>query len=470
MKTNGNPSLAGISILILDQSPTDLRNLKSVLTDYNANIFLADTTNSALKIIQNEQIHVILAELNLKEGSGLDLLDMYKNNFPEGLFYLMTNKASVETALESMKRGVTDYLEKPISPSEFAKKIESSIQIKSHFLERTDPLIEHLRRFFLFRSAIMRQTLMALPRFAATMQCVLITGETGTGKEMIARAIHSLSPLANGPFVALNCGAIPEGLIESELFGHEKGAFTGAHAIKKGKFELAQNGTLLLDEIGDMPLALQVRLLRVLEEGLIYRVGTEKPIPIRVRILAATRTRLEDAVEDGLFREDLYYRLNVLRLQLPPLRDRPDDISLLAWHFLNRAFDEIKHSKPYPYLAPDTIKILQSQPWKGNVRQLRNIMTRVAILLPYDTKQIFPIHVIPHLTDVAPITEVNIIPKQENNKDEISGVFLPVGTTIEEAENKLIQVTLEQTNGNKTHAAKILGIGLRTLRRKLNAE
>jgi transcriptional regulator with PAS, ATPase and Fis domain len=336
-----------------------------------------------------------------------------------------------------------------------------------------------------FRSPVMRRGLMILPKVAASSHSVLVTGETGTGKEMVARAIHGLSPFSGGPFVAVNCGAIPETLIEGELFGHEKGSFTGAQAQHRGKFELARNGTLFLDEIGEMPLALQARLLRVLEDRQFYRVGGEKPVRIHLRIVAATQAALEKSVADGLFREDLYYRLNVLRIHLPPLRERIEDIPLLAWYFLERAFAELNRGKPYPALSDDFIQILMEQPWKGNVRELKNLMTRLAVLLPTGVTQIIPDHLaayFPEKSHTLGKMPVWSQPPQDWNSGESAagniievasypneeGVFIPIGTTLRDAEELLIRATLKKTDGNRTKAAAILGIGLRTIRRKIN--
>jgi transcriptional regulator with PAS, ATPase and Fis domain len=308
----------------------------------------------------------------------------------------------------------------------------------------------------------MRRTLAHLPQIAASDQTVLITGETGTGKEIVARAVHVLSCRSSGPFVPINCGAVPESLIEGELFGHERGAFTGAVKTRRGKFEIAGNGCLFLDEIGDMPLNLQVRLLRALEEGKIYRIGGETLLPINVRVIAASNTDLKEAVKDRLFRDDLYYRLNVLRLHLPPLRERVEDIPLLAVHFLERAFAEMGRHPPHPSLSAETIYLLERYPWKGNVRELRNIMTRVATLLPRDTKHIFPFHLLPHLDEADRAGT----PSAESLDKE--GVYIPIGARLDHVEDLLIRETLKRTKGNRTKAAGLLGISLRTLRRKLN--
>jgi len=301
-----------------------------------------------------------------------------------------------------------------------------------------------------------------LPQISASAQTVLITGETGSGKEIVARGIHVLSRRSSGPFVPINCGAVPESLIEGELFGHEKGAFTGAIKTRKGKFETADNGTLFLDEISEMPLNLQVRLLRVLEDGIIYRVGGEESMVIDVRVIAASNVDLEKAVKDGLFREDLYYRINVLRINLPPLRERIEDIPLLAVHFLERAFVEMGWQSPFPSLSAETIYVLEQYKWKGNVRELRNIMTRIATLLPQNTKRIFPHHILPHMEEGERIkTADSYEPAQD-------GIFISHGTPMKKVEEIMIKEVLKHTNGNKTKAADLLGISLRNLRRKIN--
>jgi sigma-54 specific flagellar transcriptional regulator A len=285
-------------------------------------------------------------------------------------------------------------------------------------------------------------------------------------------------------------------LIEGELFGHEKGAFTGAIANRKGKFEQAQNGTLFLDEIGEMPLALQVRLLRALEEKVIQRVGSEKDIQLNVRIVAATRANLEEMVHNRLFREDLYYRLNVLRIHLPTLKERKDDIPLLARHFLERAFSETDRKKPYPIFTPESLNLLMEQLWKGNVRELRNLITRIAILLPIEIYQILPTHLVPHFpqqdyftssyyneaedsqprqrTTSTPFRQIpaqtEFLSSYQEKTKEQEGVFIPLGMSLKKAEEKIIDLSLEVYQGNRTKVAKVLGIGLRTLRRRLNEQ
>ncbi len=465
--TQNKPDLRGLSMLILDDDVRVLRAAERALEDFGATVHVATQAQEAMELLSRKRIHIIVASLNLADESFIGIVRDYKSNYPDSLFYILTEQEydSIEPSLESVKMVVDDYVPKPLAPERFARMVETSTGrpgTGSTSLAVIEPLVAKTKPYFIFRSPAMRRALAGISVIATSGQTVLISGETGTGKELVARAVHVLSPRADGPFVPVNCGAIPESLIEGELFGHEKGAFTGAFATRKGKFEMANNGTLFLDEIGDMPLLLQMRLLRVLEEGNVYRVGGENPVRISVRVIAATRVDLEKAIRDGLFREDLYYRLNVLRISLPPLRDRVEDIPLLAVHFLDRAFAEMGRVPPYPSLSSETIYLLEGFPWKGNVRELRNIMTRVATLLPPDTKRIFPFHILPHLEDVGEL--------QRSSAPErgAGGVMLREGISLDEAEEVLINEALNQTGGNRTKAAKLLGISLRTLRRKLN--
>ncbi len=461
--------LKGLSLLFVSEDALFLNEIGEGLENFGASVFTSNSIDEAEKIVSFNLINTVIVDLNLADGKCFDFIDFYKSGHPEGLFYLVIEHdyGSIETNLDLEKIGVEDYLKKPLDPVKFAQMIKMKFPDPysgSTALAVMDPLVTKIRPYFQFRSPAMRIALDNLPKIAASNEAVLITGETGTGKEIISRAIHVLSPRANGPFVALNCGAIPEGLIEGELFGHEKGAFTGAHKMRKGKFETADGGTLLLDEIGDMPLNLQVRLLRVLEEGVLYRVGGEDPVPVNVRVISATRRDLYRSVKEGLFRDDLYYRLNILRLKLPPLRERTEDISFLARHFLERAFSELGMPHPYPRLSPATIDLIESLAWKGNVRELRNVITRVATFLPDRVNQVLPIHIIPHLEDREKIDPGN------NGGNNTNGLFIPIGTPMARVHDMLIDATLEYTGGNRTKAAKLLGIGLRTLRRKVNKE
>ncbi len=461
------PNLKNLNVLAIEDNPASLSQIEHELNSVGAEVYTAKDVDQSSRILYETHIEIIIAALDLVSEHCVEMIRDYKTRHPETLFYVLADEEfdSVEASQDWVRLIVDDFIKKPLDVVRFAQMVETSIGrpgAGSTSLTVLDPLISKAKPYFLFRSPAMRRTLRHLPQISASEQTVLITGETGAGKEIIARAVHMLSRRSSGPFIPVNCGAVPETLIEGELFGHEKGAFTGAIKTRKGKFETADNGTLFLDEIGDMPLQLQVRLLRVLEEGHVYRVGGETHVPVNVRVIGASNTDLQKAVEDGLFREDLYYRLNVLRLHLPPLRERIEDISLLAVHFLERAFAELELPKPYPELSSETIYLLERYPWKGNVRELRNIVTRVATLLPENTKRIFPFHVLPHLDETSQLSSQ---PDKEAARD---GIFIPIGTRLSYVEELLISETLKQTNGNKTKAAAMLGVSLRNLRRKLN--
>jgi transcriptional regulator with PAS, ATPase and Fis domain len=309
----------------------------------------------------------------------------------------------------------------------------------------------------IFCDPAMKEALIDLPRFAASTEPVLIQGETGTGKESVARALHGLGPRAQGPFVAVNCGAIPDTMLEAELFGFEKGAFTGTSRQHRGRFEQAHKGTLFLDEIGEMPPAAQVSLLRVLEERVVHRIGGERGTPVHVRVVAATHRPLEERVDSGLFRQDLLFRLNVLLAPLPPLRERPRDIELLlAKHFFANSLRDMSWEGAPPTLASEALSLLEVHAWPGNVRELRNLMARLAVRLPEGVRKISAKLLSPLLPDNTSTTAAEV------------GVLIPKGTTLADAEWLLIDAALKDAGYNRSRAAKQLGIGERTLRRKLN--
>jgi len=458
------PDLTGVSIVVLRGDPGVVAGLRSLGASVHA-VSDADEASSALA---ETSPHAVLAPLEAADGAFLDFVKRHKDAHPGSFFYLLVDDAykTVEPSSREVESLVDDYLKKPLDPDRFGGMLETNLgrpDTGSTSLAVIEPLVAKVKPYFLFRSSAMRRSLANLPEIAASDQTVLISGETGTGKEIVARAVHVLSSRSDGPFVPINCGAIPESLIEGELFGHERGAFTGAVKTRKGKFETANGGTLFLDEIGDMTLNLQVRLLRVLEEGRVFRVGGEQPVVVNVRVIAATHADLKKGVRDGLFREDLYYRLNVLRVSLPPLRERTEDISLLAVHFLERVLSEMGRVPPYPSLSAETIFILERYPWKGNVRELRNVMTRVATLIPPDVRHVFPMRLLPHLDDAERIDQ----PPVRVQKDR--GVLVEIGTPLDRIEDLVIQETLKQTGGNRTRAAKLLGMSLRNLRRRLNS-
>jgi DNA-binding NtrC family response regulator len=420
-ETGKKPDLKGMTVLLMDRDPLFLEGMERGLIKYGADVEGVKSSSEASGIVYTKPVHAFLASVDLMGEAPESFINEYKTKNPYGLFFLLMEGDTEVTTPDPSALTVDDYLQKPLDPARFALMLDCARGAGDGgitALEAVDPAIQSARPYFSFRSPAMRRALKDLQRIASSDQTVLITGETGTGKEIISHAIHVMSTRSNGPFVAINCGAIPEGLIEGELFGHEKGAFTGAHRARKGKFEAAHGGTLLLDEIGDMPLHLQMRLLRVLEEKVVHRVGGERAIPVNVRVIAATMRDLGEAVEKGLFRRDLYYRLNVLRINLPRLSERKEDISLLSVNFMNRAFTKMGHHLPYPALSTAALELLERQPWHGNVRELRNVMTRVATLLQPDARQVLPMHIIPHLEHA------------EQGEDRPSGVREGVFSTV----------------------------------------
>ncbi len=450
---NDLPDLEGMHILVLDDDPAIQRSLARALRGMGGEVVTAGGLREAGLLLETTPVDVVLADLKLKKGTGLDLLPEFQKRYPEGLFYLITGHGSVDSAVRAIKHGVRDYLQKPVDPIALAWKLQRALAARASCC-----LENKLAPYLLFQDPVMGEALADIPRFAALDEPVLIGGETGTGKELVAMAIHRISPRSAGPFVAVNCGAIPESMLESELFGHERGAFTGASGQHRGRFEQASGGTLFLDEIGEMPLQFQVRLLRVLEERTIQRIGGEKPLAVDVRIVAATHRDLHEDVKAGLFRRDLFYRLDVLQVQLPPLRLRKQDIILLANHFLRRTLEEMGRQGHPPRLTRQAQSLLSAYSWPGNIRELRNHMTRLVVRLPNDMREIS--------ADFL----ATALPAISARPDCFSGdtICIPAKATLAEAEKILIDAALKRTNFNRRKAAALLGIGERTLRRKLN--
>lgn len=397
---------------------------------------------------------VVISDVVLGDTSGLDLLKRLKAGDPRRPVILITAHGSIDVAVEAMKGGAEDFLTKPLDYT----KLHALLASMAAELRQRDwvrALESRLERAGLAglvgESRPMRQVFDLVATLAASDASAIISGESGTGKEVVARAIHELSPRREGPFVAVNAAAIPEGVSESELFGHEKGAFTGAVQARPGYFELSDGGTLLLDEITEMPVALQPKLLRILETRRTRRLGGSKEIPFDVRVLAATNREPLAAVRNGLLREDLFYRLNVFEITLPPLRERLQDVPLLAQHFV-REFNR-KHDMAVEGLRDATRELLCSYAWPGNVRELRNVIERAVILAREGW--IEPAHLPPYIR----AAEVGTHPV----------VVVPIGTTVEEAERELILKTLEHVGHNKAEAARRLGIDVKTIRNKLRA-
>ena len=456
-------TLHGIKFLIISPDSTFLRQIKTKLkSEAKAEVFLATNLVQARELAEQEQLHTVLCFFDAFSSSeNYQFLEQLHEYCPTALFYFYSKKANYKEAVKSIKKGATDFLQLPLNLEKLTQEISSQLSHRVTKLVNLDQNLKKIQQYILFRSEKMRKGLEILPKIAATDYNVLITGESGTGKEMVARAIHALSAKKEGPFIAINCGAIPENLIESELFGYEKGSFTGAHSSKKGKFELAHNGTLLLDEIGEMPLSLQTRLLRVLEERQVFRIGSEKGIKCNVRVLAATNVDLLQSIKQKLFREDLFYRLNILNITLPALRERKEDVSLLAWHFLQKVLTEINYEPPYPYLSDSSIEFLKQQSWRGNVRELKNLMTKVGVLLPAKVRKIEVSRIKESLIQSAGSSLDDFIDKADN-------FITPLNLSLEEVKDRYIQKILDLNQGNKTKSAKSLKISLRSLRHRTN--
>ena len=419
--------------------------------------FLADSAadgEEGLQKVSQFRPSIILTDLVMPRRTGLELLEAVREVDPGIAVILLTAQGTVETAVEAIRNGAYDYLTKPVDPQRLRILLDKAAE-RQHTMREVQVLRRNLRDKGAFGNMIgaspeMRRIYQVVEQAAPTTASVLITGESGTGKELVAQTIHQLSPRAKMPYVAVNCAAIPETLLESEIFGHEKGAFTGAIDRRQGVFELADRGTIFLDEIAEMTPQTQVKLLRVLQERSFRRLGGRTETPVDVRVIAATNMDPTIAVREGKLREDLYYRLNVFSMALPPLRDRKGDLPLLAQAFLAEFAD--RNNKQAKAVSADTMRRLEQYHWPGNVRELRNVMERATILCEGDF--IEPKH-------LPPLGLAAQVPSG-------SQVSLEAGITVEEAERRLIILTLEHTNDNKTRAAEFLGISLKTLHNKLN--
>jgi DNA-binding NtrC family response regulator len=447
------PDLTGLSLLVMDDDGSIVRSLERVLNGLGAQVTGVGSVRQARLSLDDNLPDAVLADLQLKDGTGLELLSEYLSHQPDGAFYMITGHGTIDSAVAALRQGARHYFEKPVDPIALARHLAEDLADR----QTNKSLARQLAPYLTYNDPVMAEALRDLPRFAACNEAVLIQGETGTGKELVAHALHGLGSRAQHPFVAINCGAIPETMLEAELFGHEKGAFTGANQQHRGRFEQAHKGTLFLDEIGDMPVAAQVSLLRVLEEGVVQRIGGQRNVPVDVRVVAASHQPLDERVAAGLFRRDLLFRVNVLPIQLPPLRQRPTDIPPLARRFLANSLRDMAWNCALPTLAPEALERLRAHPWHGNVRELRNLMARLAVHLPYGIREINTV-ILDSLLPSGP----------GSTHTARDGIFIPKGTTLADAEWLLIDATLKDSGYNRTKAAKLLGIGERTLRRKLN--
>jgi DNA-binding NtrC family response regulator len=446
--------ISGERVLVVEDEPATRLGLTELVRTWGFTADAAADGEEALQKITAFRPSIIISDLVMPRMGGLELLRAIKDEGGDLTTVILTAQGTVETAVEAIKEGAYDYLTKPVEPQRLKILLDKIVERKDT-LREVKVLRRQLREHGTFGRMIgsspqVRKVYNVVEQAAPTSANVLIWGESGTGKELVAQTIHQLSPRAGQPFVPINCAAIPETLLESEIFGHEKGAFTGAHDRRQGCFELADRGTLFLDEIAEMTPATQVKLLRVLQERKFRRLGGRGEMSVDVRVIAATNVNPGDAVKNGKLREDLYYRLNVFAIQIPPLRDRKEDMPLLIQSFLNE-FNE-RNGKKVAAVDPAAIRMLEQFNWPGNVRELRNVMERAVILSSGEF--IEPKHLPPLVTDSPDVVKPTL--------------SLTPGTTVEEAERRLILMTLEHTRDNKTRAAEILGISLKTLHNKLN--
>ena len=442
------------TILIVEDEAKMRRLLELNLTDDGFKTLSAADAETGLKLLASESIDLVLTDLKLPAMSGLDLLEAAKQQNPALPVVVMTAFGTVETAVEAMKAGAADYVLKPFSLAEILMVVRKELDV-SRLREENRSLREALGQKYshpniVAGSAKMQEVLATVERVAPTNSTVLLGGESGVGKDLIARAIHEKSRRAPGPFVKINSTAIPENLLESELFGYEKGAFTGAATSKPGKFELADKGTLFLDEIGDVPPATQVKLLRVLQEREFERLGGTRTIKVDVRLVAATNRDLRAALEDGTFREDLYYRLNVVPIDIPPLREHKEDIPGLVALFLARFAQD--SGREITAISPAAMNVLLAHHWPGNVRELQNVLERACALAAGKELEAADIHL-----DTA-----------RSRAASASDRFLPEGMTLDQYEDDLIREALKRANGNKSQAARMLGLSRNALRYRLS--
>ena len=432
------------TILIVEDEPKMRRLLELNLGEDGMTTLSAGDAETGLKLLRENSVNLVVTDLKLPGMGGLEFLQAIKRQNAAMPVVVMTAFGTVETAVEAMKAGASDYVLKPFSLSEMRMVIHKELDVHN-LREENRSLREALGKRYehpnvIARSAKMQEVLATVERVAPTNSTVLLGGESGVGKDLIARAIHEKSRRAAGPFIKINSTAIPENLLDSELFGYERGAFTGANASKPGKFELADKGTLFLDEIGDVPLVIQVKLLRVLQEREFERLGGTKTLKVDVRLIAATNRDLREALEQGTFREDLYYRLNVVPIDIAPLRQRKEDIPDLVNLFISRFAGD--SGKPVEGITPEAMQILVNYHWPGNVRELQNIIERACALSKGVVLKVEDIHL-----DVLPARAMNG-----------AGNFLPEGMTLEQWEDEMIRESLRRANGNKSQAARLLGL------------
>ncbi len=440
------------TLLVVEDKKSEREAMARFLRLEGFQVLAAPSPEEALQHL-DKPIDLVISDLRMGEISGNELLRRWRQQHPATAFIMVTAHGDVESAVEAMKLGAQDYLSKPVNPDELLMLVGKCLSTRPPAVARPiepapAPVAAGFERM-IGNSSVMHKVYDQARRAAAVESTILVTGESGTGKELMAEGIHRNSPRSKNAFVTVNMAAVPENLVESELFGHTKGSFTGATAERVGRFEAANKGTLFIDEIGDFALASQAKLLRVLENHTVTPIGSNQDRKVDVRVVAATSRNLEEMVKEGTFREDLYYRLNVITIQLPPLRSRPEDIPPLVQHFLS---DLCRMAgRPRLEVDPELMRFFETYEWPGNVRQLRNCLESMVVMAADATLSV----------DDLPPTMGHHLAHGE--------VEIPVGTTLEDLERTAVEQALEQFDGNRTHAAESLGISVRTLQRKLKA-
>jgi len=443
-----------IRVLVVEDEANERQGLAELLKTWGYETEIAADGQEALEKFPSFDPHVVVSDLRMPRLGGMELLKQVREGPSSPTFIILTGQATIEEAVEATKLGAFNFLEKPVDPKRLQVELRNGLE--RHKDKRDIEIAQRRLREagilgrLVGRSKKMQEVMSLVGQVAPSRASVLITGESGTGKELAARTLHELSPRKGGPFVAVNCAAIPESLMESEIFGHEKGAFTGAVERRVGCFELADGGTLLLDEIGEMPVGTQAKLLRVLEESKIRRLGSKTETPVDVRVVAATNRAPEEAIAAGKLRNDLYFRLNVVRLELPPLRDHVEDLEEIIAALLDEL--NVKHQTAVKRIDEEVLQEFRHYPWPGNVRELRNAIERALVTGPGEI--LMKKDLAPDFGRQAPLAAGD-------------GLQLRAGMSVSEAERRLIQQTLEFTENNKTRAAELLSISLKTLHNKL---
>jgi len=444
-------------VLIVDDEESARRGLCELLGSWGYETAMAADGLEALDRISEFSPQVIITDIIMPRLDGFQLLSHIREEYPSAAVIMLTGQGSIDAAIRSVKdEGAFYYFEKPIDTRKLQLVLKRAAEY-SNARRENEVLRRQLHQYGAFgdmvgNSAAMREIYTLIEQVAPSSASVIITGESGTGKELVARTIHKLSPRSDQPFIAINCAAVPETLMESELFGHERGAFTGASERRMGCFELADKGTLLLDEIAEMPFVLQAKLLRVLEDKSVRRLGASRETSVDVRVIAATNKDPAKAVQSGTLREDLLYRLNVITIKLPPLRERRDDVPLLAQYLVNEL--SRRHNRTAQLITPGAMDVMAGYHWPGNVRELRNCIERAVVICTGE--QIEERHLPPNITSQEPSAPIDAL-------------TIPIGIPLDEVEKRVILSTLARTEYNKTRAAEVLRISLKTLHNKLKA-